>query len=73
MARHPSPQTLSVIDAFLEEPQLWLYGYDTTKTLGMASGTLYPILIRVSDRGHLETRCGRTQRQPGVHHATCID
>ena len=55
MARRPSPQTLSVIEAFLEQPQVWLYGYDIFKTLGMASGTLYPILIRLSDRGHLET------------------
>ncbi len=69
MARRPSPQTLSVIEAFLEEPQVWLHGYDIAKTLGMASGTLYPILIRLSDRGHLETqwRDSETQGRPPRH------
>lgn len=56
MARKPSRQTLSIVEVFLETPDSWHYGYDLAKKLGMASGTLYPILARLSERELLETR-----------------
>ncbi len=56
MARRPSKQTLSVMEVFLETPRSWHYGYDLAKRLAIASGTLYPILARLSERELLETR-----------------
>jgi PadR family transcriptional regulator PadR len=58
MPRTPdtSPQTLKVFGALLEDPQGWHYGYALSKVTGLASGTLYPILIRLVDRDLLETR-----------------
>ena len=55
-ARRPSAQTATVLSAFLESPGEWFYGYDLSKRLGLPSGTLYPILMRLEDRSHLETR-----------------
>jgi DNA-binding PadR family transcriptional regulator len=37
-------------------PAQWRHGYDISRETGLASGTLYPILGRLSDRGFLETR-----------------
>lgn len=56
MPRRPSVQTLSVLELFVASPEEWRYGYDLSKQLEMPSGTLYPILMRMADRGHLETR-----------------
>jgi DNA-binding PadR family transcriptional regulator len=50
-----SPQTLLVLDAFLEQADEWKYGYDLSRVTGLKSGTLYPILIRMSERKLLET------------------
>jgi len=50
-----SPQTLVVLDAFLDTPQDWKYGYDISRNTGLKSGTLYPILMRLADRKLLET------------------
>jgi DNA-binding PadR family transcriptional regulator len=51
-----TPQTLQVFDAFLETPKRWLYGYDISRSTGLKSGTLYPILMRLAERTILETR-----------------
>src|SRR5216684_6022992 len=51
-----SPQTIQVLDAFLEAPEDWKYGYDISRDTGLKSGTLYPILMRLADRALLETR-----------------
>jgi PadR family transcriptional regulator, regulatory protein PadR len=51
-----SPQTLLVLDSLLSEPREWKYGYDISRTTGLKSGTLYPILMRLADRELLETR-----------------
>jgi len=58
MPRTPdaSPQTLRVFDALLAEPDTWRYGYDLSRETGLASGSLYPILIRLAERGLLDTR-----------------
>ncbi len=53
--RRPSSQTVAALSAFLERPAEWLYGYDLSKRLGLSSGTLYPILMRLGERGYLET------------------
>ena len=36
------------------EPLMWRHGYDIARETGVKSGTLYPILIRLADRGLLE-------------------
>ncbi len=53
--RRPSAQTIAVIQALAEDPARWRYGYELSKQLGLKAGTLYPILIRLSDQGLLET------------------
>jgi PadR family transcriptional regulator PadR len=50
-----SPQTLQVLDAFLQETTEWKYGYDISRNTGLKSGTLYPILMRLAERRLLET------------------
>jgi DNA-binding PadR family transcriptional regulator len=40
--------------ALLEAPTQWRHGYDIAKQTGLKSGTLYPILIRLAERGLLE-------------------
>jgi PadR family transcriptional regulator PadR len=50
-----TPQTVLILDAFLEQPEDWKYGYDISKQSGLKSGTLYPILMRLADRDLLET------------------
>jgi DNA-binding PadR family transcriptional regulator len=54
--RRPSPQTRRIIQALASEPTTWFHGYDLSRTTGLASGTLYPILIRLAERGWLEAR-----------------
>jgi PadR family transcriptional regulator PadR len=51
-----SPQTLLVLDAFLEHAEDWKYGYDLSRVTGLKSGTLYPILMRMAERNLLETQ-----------------
>jgi PadR family transcriptional regulator PadR len=56
MTRHrkPSNQTLVLLGALLEQPRQWCHGYDVSVATGLKSGTLYPILMRLGDRGLLE-------------------
>jgi DNA-binding PadR family transcriptional regulator len=49
-----SPQTLSVLAALCKQPSQWWHGYELAKQTGLKSGTLYPILIRLADRGLME-------------------
>jgi len=51
-----SPQTLLVLDAFLQQAEEWKYGYDLSRSTGLKSGTLYPILMRMAQRNLLETQ-----------------
>ncbi|MEO7505422.1 MAG: PadR family transcriptional regulator [Sphingomicrobium sp.] len=64
MSRAHSPQTLSLFAALTERPQDWHYGLELARTTGLASGTLYPILIRLADRGYLLSEWREPQR-PG--------
>jgi PadR family transcriptional regulator, regulatory protein PadR len=51
-----SAQTLSVLAALEADPTAWLHGYRVAKQTGPASGTLYPILIRLAERHLIEAR-----------------
>lgn len=53
-SRRPSPRTLAVLQALAEDPERWRYGYDLCSELGIQAGSMYPILIRLADRGLLE-------------------
>ena len=66
MASHPefSAQTLSVLAALSQQPSDWQHGYALAKLTGLQSGTLYPILIRLADRGLVEA-CWQDEPQPG--------
>jgi len=52
--RRPSPQTIAVLQALLAEPDAWRYGYELGQQVGLKAGSLYPILMRLADRGLLE-------------------
>jgi PadR family transcriptional regulator, regulatory protein PadR len=62
--REFSPQTVAVLAALSEEPSHWQHGYSLATTTGLKSGTLYPILIRLADRGLVEA-CWQEEPQPG--------
>jgi len=51
-----SKKTQTALLALLERPQDWCYGYELMERTWIASGTLYPMLIRLCDQGHLEAR-----------------
>jgi DNA-binding PadR family transcriptional regulator len=38
------------------DPAAWRHGYDVGLQTGLKAGSLYPILIRLADRGLLEAR-----------------
>ena len=48
--------TTRTLAAFLESPGSWRYGYDLMKGADLSSGTLYPILARLTEAGWLESR-----------------
>ena len=62
--RQPSAQTAAVLQALAKDPGQWRYGYDLCAQLGVQAGSMYPILIRLADRGLLETSW-ETERVPG--------
>jgi PadR family transcriptional regulator, regulatory protein PadR len=55
VVRRPSPQTVAVILALAEQPARWRHGYDLCRALELKAGTVYPILIRLADRGLVQT------------------
>jgi len=59
-----SAQTLAVLAALCPQPSRWRHGYALAKQTGLKSGTLYPILIRLADRGLVEA-CWQDEPQPG--------
>ena len=60
---------MQVIAALAAEPSVWRHGYDLGVETGLKSGSLYPILIRLTDRGLLEARWDddTSQRGPRRH------
>src|SRR5216110_2772879 len=56
-----SVQAISVLRALAADPSRWRYGYDLATEVHLKSGSLYPILVRLADRGLLETSW-----EPGV-------
>ena len=54
MTRRLSDQTLVLLRELAIAPNDWRYGYELGHEVGLKAGTLYPILMRLSDRGLLE-------------------
>ena len=72
-----SPAAHRVLEYCLDAPSRWFHGYTLLKELGLSSGTLYPVLMRLAEIGWMETawetggRAGRPRRHlyrlaPGV-------
>ena len=59
-----SPQSLSVLTALAAQPSAWQHGYALARETGLKSGTLYPILIRLADRGLVQA-CWQDEPAPG--------
>lgn len=77
-----TPQTVKVLSAILERPRDGMSGTEVSRETGLASGTLYPILIRLEKAGWLDSEwesgdpaeLGRPRKRfykitaPGVRH-----
>src|ERR1700758_5478557 len=66
MARTPnrSAQTRELLVVLSQHPRAWHYGYELSRKTGLKSGTLYPLLIRLSDQGLLQSQWLEPER-PG--------
>jgi PadR family transcriptional regulator, regulatory protein PadR len=53
-----------LLAALCDQPSQWQHGYALAKQTGLKSGTLYPILIRLADRGLVEA-CWQDEPTPG--------
>jgi PadR family transcriptional regulator PadR len=62
LARKCSNQTLALLAALLDQSRAWQHGYELSKLTGLKSGTLYPILVRLSDQGLLVSRWTDAER-----------
>lgn len=60
--RKCSKQTLRLLAALADGAEEWKHGYNLSTCTGLKSGSLYPILMRLEDRGLLES-----QWQPSTH------
>jgi len=43
-----------LLEALSIRPQEWRHGYDLMKETGLMSGTLYPLLMRMTEQGLVE-------------------
>jgi PadR family transcriptional regulator, regulatory protein PadR len=59
-----SAQTLAVLAALSSASRQWHHGYALAKQTDLKSGTLYPILIRLAERGLVDA-CWEEDAQPG--------
>ena len=55
---------LMLVNALSVQAQTWRHGYDLMKETGLLSGTLYPLLMRMTDQGLVEAEW-REPAQPG--------
>ena len=62
--RNPSKQMLALLRTLSARPRDWRHGYDIMKETGLLSGTLYPLLMRMTDQGLVEAEW-RSPAHPG--------
>lgn len=53
--RMSRPTRLLLLE-LLAAPRAWRHGYDLSQATALKSGTLYPLMMRLSDLGLLESR-----------------
>jgi PadR family transcriptional regulator PadR len=53
--RGPSPQMVAVLHALDERAGEHRHGYELCRALDLKAGTVYPLLIRLAERGLVET------------------
>ena len=60
---------LTLLDALHGSAPAWRHGYDLIKQTGLLSGTLYPLLMRMTDGGLVEAewRAPETPGRPARH------
>jgi DNA-binding PadR family transcriptional regulator len=65
MSRKPrnSRQTRQLLAALATDAGRWRHGYELSQQTGLKSGTLYPLLMRLSDQGWLEARWTEPERE----------
>jgi DNA-binding PadR family transcriptional regulator len=51
-----SPQAMTLMLALADRSTTWRHGYDLGQETGLKAGSLYPILMRLADRGWLEAK-----------------
>jgi PadR family transcriptional regulator, regulatory protein PadR len=54
-SRKPTPQTIAVVLALADNPSGWSHGYHLCRQLDLKAGTVYPILMRLAERGQVQT------------------
>jgi DNA-binding PadR family transcriptional regulator len=60
---------LLLLATFAERASQWRHGYDLMKETGLMSGTLYPLLMRMTDQGLVEAEWREpTQRGRPARH-----
>jgi DNA-binding PadR family transcriptional regulator len=53
-----------LLESLSVQRDLWRHGYELMKETGLASGTLYPLLMRMTEQGLVEAEW-REPAQPG--------
>jgi DNA-binding PadR family transcriptional regulator len=59
-----SPQAIAVLNVLADHASSWRYGLELSAETGLKSGSLYPILMRMAERGLLES-CWQESSYPG--------
>jgi PadR family transcriptional regulator, regulatory protein PadR len=54
--RPPSSQTTTLLLTLAEDPAAWRHGYELCLATGLKAGSLYPMLVRLADRGWLDAQ-----------------
>lgn len=52
--RRPSPQMCLLLNALAAQAPRWCHGYELMRETGLLSGTIYPLLMRMTDQGLVE-------------------
>ncbi|MCT8001037.1 PadR family transcriptional regulator [Sphingomonas sanguinis] len=54
----------ALLAAMMTDPAAWRHGYELMKDTGLSSGTLYPLMMRMTEKGLVEAEW-RDPSQPG--------
>jgi PadR family transcriptional regulator, regulatory protein PadR len=54
--RPPSKQATTLLLALAKDPAAWRHGYELCLATELKAGSLYPMLVRLADRGWLDAQ-----------------